>query len=342
MKKNMLHKIYIFFIILFTLNCCYNEKNKFKIPEEELNNYNVDINLERMEQDVFDRSKEATKKHQFLLNKYGDFYKYYFAYIIGAGDPDGPTSSKRLDDFIKDSTVNLFYNELKKEFNNFHPFENELTKAFKHYKYYFPDSAVPKVTTFYSNFEYQVLDTKYGLAIGIELFLGKENPLIKRLPKNIFHQYLIDKMEKKFLSSRTLYGFLYNRFYTPLGDDLISSIIAEGKIYYLLKLILPELPENIIMLYDKDELNWCINNQNNVWKLMINKQLIYSKDKRMINDFILLGPSTKQLGPDSPAYVGKWIGFQIIKDYANSTNKSINEILEEKNVQTLLSTYDPK
>ena len=48
------------------------------------------------------------------------------------------------------------------------------------------------MTTFYSNFEHKVLEIDDRLAIGLEMFLGKENALIKQLP-NIYPQYLKNK-----------------------------------------------------------------------------------------------------------------------------------------------------
>lgn len=351
MQKKHLNIICLFGIIICSFFSCNSEENKFKISEEELNKIQVDLVIERMEKDVFDSSKNPEEKHQFLLSKYGSFYQDYLDIIIGKVDPNATNNQERLENFAKDSTLNLIYNDLEKEFKNFQPHENELKKAFKYYKFYFEDAKIPKIITFYSNFnnwafyDYLILenDTISFIAIGVESFLGKENEYIK---KYNFPNYFKNKMEKKFLSSTAMYVFLRNRFYTPLGNDLISNIIAEGKIYYLLSVLMPDVKENIIMMYNQNELSYCKDNESFIWEKIRNDKLPFSKDKRLINDFISFGPFTKQFGPKSPAYIGKWLGLQIIKDFAEASNKSnkeiIMDIIEEKDVQKLLSTYDPK
>ncbi len=319
------------------MTSCSEEPNRLIVDVEHIK---VDINIDRMEQDLFDNSKNKEKKHQFLLTKYGTLYQYFFSNIIGAGNPFSPNSPDRLHTFTQDSTMNLFYSELKREFKNFNIYNLELTNAFKHYKYYFPDSTIPKITTFYSNFEQKVLDIDDRLAIGIEMFLGKDNSLIMLLP-NKYPQYVKNKMEKKFLTANVMYGFLFNRFYEPLGDDLISNIIAYGKIIYLLNAMLPEVSENILMSYSTHEQAWCSKNENNIWEHLVDQELLYSKDQKTINNFIGDGPSTKGLPNDSPSRSGIWLGLQLIKDHVKENNLDIKELLKEKNVQTILKSYNP-
>jgi len=316
---------------------CNDEPDSLKIDVDHIK---VDLDIDRMEQDIFDNSRNSEEKHQFLLKKYDKLYQYFFAYIIDGGDPFSPNSPDRLHTFTHDSTMNLFYSELKKEFNKFDQYDKELTNAFKHYKYYFPDSTIPKITTFYSNFEQKVLDIDDRLAIGIEMFLGKNNSLIQLLP-NMYPQYVKNKMEKKYLTSNVMYAFLINRFYEPLGNDFISNILAYGKVIYLLKAMMPEIPENILMSYSKDEQHWCVKNENNIWEYIVDQELLYSKNSKIINNFINEGPSTKGLPNDSPSKTGIWLGFQIIKDHVKKQNLDIMDLLKEKNINIILKSYQP-
>ena len=337
MLKNIFFFIISFSITTCVMNSCSYEEDRLKVNVEHIK---VDLNIDRMEKDLFENHKNPINKHQYLIKKYDKLYQYFFAYIIGAGDPFSNNSFERLNEFTQDSTMNLFYLEMKKGFNDFSIYSKELTDAFKHYKYYFPDSTIPKVTTFYSNFEQKVLDIDDRLAIGIEMFLGKNNSLIQQLP-NTYPQYVKDKMEKKYLTANVMYGFLMNRFYESMGNDFISNILTYGKVLYLLKAMTPESPEHIIMTYSKNELDWCKKNENNIWEHIVDQEILYSKNTKIINDFITEGPTTKGLPKDSPSRVGIWLGYQMIKDHVQKNDLDISNLLKEKNINTILKSYNP-
>ena len=337
MLKNIFFFIISFPISLFVMNGCSYDEDRLKVNVDHIK---VDLKIDRMEKDLFENHKNPIDKHQYLIKKYDKLYQYFFAYIIGAGDPFSNNSFERLNEFTQDSTMNLFYLEMKKGFNDFSIYSKELTDAFKHYKYYFPDSTIPKVTTFYSNFEQKVLDIDDRLAIGIEMFLGKNNSLIQQLP-NTYPQYVKDKMEKKYLTANVMYGFLMNRFYESMGNDFISNILTYGKVLYLLKAMIPESPEHIIMTYSKNELDWCKKNENNIWEYIVDQEILYSKNTKIINDFITEGPTTKGLPKDSPCRVGIWLGYQMIKDHVQKNNLDISNLLKEKNINTILKSYNP-
>ncbi|MEJ6754886.1 MAG: gliding motility lipoprotein GldB, partial [Flavobacteriales bacterium] len=72
------------------------------------------------------------------------------------------------------------------------------------------------------------------------------------------------------------------------------------------------------------------------------QELLYEKDAKKISYFFNPGPFTKNFGKDSPSNIGIWLGSRIIEDYAKNSDLSIQEILKEKNIQKLLSSYDPK
>ena len=54
-------------------------------------------------------------------------------------------------------------------------------------------------------------------------------------------------------------------------------------------------------------------------------------------------PYTATISTDSPGRLGAWIGWQIVKAYAENTGASFDEIITEVNMQTILkqSKYNP-
>jgi len=55
------------------------------------------------------------------------------------------------------------------------------------------------------------------------------------------------------------------------------------------------------------------------------------------------GPTTGGMPSESPGNVGSWVGWQIVKTYANKTNKSLKEILTTSPKEILTkANYKPK
>ena len=174
------------------------------------------------------------------------------------------------------------------------------------------------------------------------MYLGPKNKITKLIPTESLPQYVKNKMDKKYIVSDVMFGYLMTHNPQYMGDDFLSKLLSYGKTAYLMNLLLPdEDPENKFR-YNKSELKWCEENEKYIWQYIIDQEILYEKDFNKISYFFNPGPYTKNFGKDSPAYIGIWLGYRIIQDYAKKTNLDIIEILNEKNSQKILSTYEPE
>jgi hypothetical protein len=323
---------------LFILTSC----NKNCIDNEvDLEAINLNIKFEHLEKDLFSDKINPLSKHNFLLKKYGTLYELFYAQMLNEGNPYNEKAPAILNNYINHSSTQEIYKETTTEFENFDSYENSITKAFKRVNYYFPDSSLPIITTYYSNFNANVIETNSRIAIGIEMYLGPENNIVKNLSPDYFPVFIKEKMKSDFLVTDVMHCFLHNRFYSSLGDDFISKIIALGKIMYLIEVMTPSSDENLKFRYSKDELAWCENNEMNIWELIVNGNLLYTKDKKEINPFISESPFTKGLPQESPSKVGVWLGYKIVKDYVEANCIDVLDLNLEKIVRKILKSYNP-
>ena len=105
--------------------------------------------------------------------------------------------------------------------------------------------------------------------------------------------------------------------------------------------ILPNKSDAIKMGYTEEELSWCENSEVNIWEILINEELLYSKDQKKIAQFTTNGPFTKGLPEESPSMVGVWMGWQMVRDYVAENDVSVLDLLAEKNVRKILKSYNP-
>ena len=95
--------------------------------------------------------------------------------------------------------------------------------------------------------------------------------------------------------------------------------------------ILPFESDENKFRYTKDELNWCKENEEYIWRFIVDEKLLYNKEPAQIDPFFQEGPYTKSFGPDSPSTIGIWLGYEMIKDYVDNNNVDIVELMKDQN-----------
>ena len=308
----------------------------------DLSSIEVEIKVERMEQELFQpESNNIKETHSQLLEKYGPLYQLFFESMLGEGSVHDPMAPTYLEKFIGNEDMQNFYLEIDTKFHDFSSYESEFHDAFKHYKYYFPDSTIPEIVTFYSNFNANALPLGDQLGIGLDMYLGTDNEIVKNIPTESLPQFIKDKMDSKFLVADGMKYWLFNRFFVDDNNDFLAEIISSGKVMYLMDAILPNKSDAVKMGYTEEELKWCEGSESKIWEILINEELLYSKDQKKIAQFTANGPFTKGLPEESPSMVGVWIGWQMVKDYVKDTGVSVVDLLAETNHRKILKSYDP-
>ena len=198
-----------------------------------------------------------------------------------------------------------------------------------------------QIGTFYSNFNATVLENDHIIWIGLDMYLGNDNEIVKMLPPNTFPNYYKQKMDEKYIISDVFFSFLMTHHFKPMGDELLARMLSYGKIAYIMDKILPFESDENKFRYNKDELNWCKENEEYIWRFIIDEKLLYNKEPALVDPFFQEGPYTKSFGPDSPSTIGIWMGYEMIKDYVDNTNVDIVELMKENNIQKLLKYYEP-
>lgn len=323
------------FIITILIQCSSDPLNV------NVDHINVELKLYRMEQDLLaDKSFDINTLNQQLINQYGGLYEVFVSKMIVEGSVHDPAIGARLDLFRKDSLINAIYRDIQTEFGDFNKYKNEFEKAFSYYNFYFPDSTLPTIVTFYSNFNAKIFPANNVLAIGLDMYLGMNNEHVQKIPLDVLPQFIKQDMNKKYLVADGVKYWLLNRFYDEdAGDDFASKIIELGKVMYLLDAMLPNVSDDIKINYTEKELKWVEDHEQNIWKTLIDEKVLYTKNPMTINQYIVDGPFTKGLPDESPSKVGIWVGWQIVRDYVKENDVDVLSLLKEKNSLKILRSY---
>jgi len=312
------------------------------------NKFDVDLSETSVTVDFIDwipslESKDAEKCLAKLKSGSGELYKYYLGRMIGA-DPEIDTQCiKMLDMFMYFPSTVEGIKEIKTVYKDFTPYLQELKTAFGYINYHFPERKKFKIVTYHSGFNYGIFPVDNEIGIGLDMYLGSKNKITQALPNEKFPQYIKNNMTPENLVVDALRGYtMINLVPENSGDDLVSAMVAEGKILYALDAFMPKSENYQKIRYTKAQLDWCEEYEARIWKEIVDHAWLYSKDVKVISQFVNEAPFTGTLPQDSPPRAGAWVGWQIVRAYANDNpDLSLKVILEEPDVRKILRSYKP-
>jgi gliding motility-associated lipoprotein GldB len=322
----------LFYTLLFMASCKHERK------EVDVSQVNINIHALRFEKDLAENSDNLFG----LKEKYGNFFDLYTYQILKFGTADTQLLKTRLQDFVHDPDITNISGDAKNIYRDFTATDLELTDAFRHYKYYFPEKPIPGVVTFISGFNYAIVSADSTLGIGIDMYLGSDS---KYYPSLEMPAYKIRKMRKEYITTDAMRGWGQSEWeQDPMQTDLLSQMIYLGKIQYFIDRMMPDVSDTIKFGFTAAQLQWCEMSEKATWSFFIDHKLLFSSEPSQIGKFVNDGPTTNGFPKESPGNIGAWIGFRIVKAYMDKFDKvTLSQLMEEKDAKKIFreSNYKP-
>jgi len=329
--KNFNCALFLFSLLAFS--SCGNDPLDIDTGSVEI----PEIKINRLEQDLFkmDTSDIETSTKQ-LQAKYGHFYQAFIGSIINNGGLRDSSYKVRIKQFISDRDMREAYEATQQAFPSVDPLKNQFEDVFKHFRYYFPNRSIPTVTTMISGFNYSVVPFDSTLAIGLEMYLGSEHTFYRMLA---LPKYKSAFMNKENIVPDAARVWMMNEFpYNMNKSDFLSQITYIGKIMYLTDALLPGVNDTIKMQYTQKQLEYCIQNEFNVWSYFAAQKLLYTTDQAEIMKYTAEGPFTSALSKESAPRIGYWIGWQLVRQYMkNNPDVTLEQLMKQDDAQLILS-----
>jgi hypothetical protein len=315
-------------LVMVFLQAC---GNKNKIPDTS--EISVQVSIERFDKAFFSLDSNNIMPGLIRLNQqFPYFLNDFTANILGAGpltDTNAvlPVASRQfLTSYlpVKDS--------IELQFDNLDWLENDLRKSLKLLKYYFPKYQLPpKIVSFIGPFDAPgVAITRYTLAIGLQLYAGKDFSFYSSVQgQELYPRYISRRFEKPYIVVNCMKA-LAEDLYTDSsgGKPMIDQIIQKGKYWWLIDRFLPETADSLKTGFTQRQLAWCKANEGLIWNFILQNNDIYTVDPDLIKNYIGDAPSTDGMPEISPGNIGPWIGWQIIKKYMeNNASVSPEELM---------------
>ncbi|HTQ63500.1 MAG TPA: hypothetical protein VMI12_01815 [Puia sp.] len=336
-------KKYTLLLLIVIFVACRNNK---AIPD--VSNIPLNLRIERFDKAFFELDSNHIVQGLHELNQQFPYFTYDFvAHILGAG----PLTDTNQTAFIACRQFLISYlpvkDSIELQFEKMQSIEKDLKKGFQLVKYYFPDYHLPpKVVSYIGPFDAPgVAITRYTLAIGLQLYAGKDFSFYKSVQgQELYPGYISRRFEAPYIVPNCMKAIAEDLFPDSSGDKpLIDQMIEKGKYWWLIDQFLPETDDSLKTGFTEKQLNWCKSNEGLIWNFFLQGD-IYTIDPDLIKNYIGDAPHTQGMPDASPGNIGQWVGWQIVKKFAAEHGSMSAEQIMKTTARKIFeeSKYKPK
>lgn len=303
-----------FFLLSGLALCLLSCNNQEAIPD--VSHIKLAIEVQHFEDDFFVMdTTQLEASIQTLNQKYPGFTTDFLSNILELMPQREGADLKRFYKAYQPlykSSAAIF----KKQYEEVSKIKNGLQLV----KYYFPQYVQPKkLITFVGPVNsFASIITEDAIAIGLQLFMGKDLPLYtSEQGQMLYPAYISRRFEPEYIPVSAMNAIVMDLYPGQyFGKPLIVQMVELGKRMYMVDHLLPSTADSLIIGYQQKQLDACYSNEKNIWAFFVQNDMLYKTDPQLIREYVTDGPFTNALGKDSPGNIGQFVGWQIVKKWA--------------------------
>jgi hypothetical protein len=222
----------------------------------------------------------------------------------------------------------------------------QLDLAYRYHRYYFPDDTLPPLYL-YSGVFGQPVDILPDFACAaLTMFLGPDFSGYEGFPSENLPRFLFHRLSPEYLPVSLMGALARSRWEPDFPDNtVLQHMLYEGKLLAYLDRVLPHLPDSLKIGFTARQMDWVNQNQGEAWALLVGEELLFSTRSSDIARVVGEGPHTKGMSFESPARVGVWMGWQIVRAYLERyPDTSLESLFAQQDARALLeaSRWKPR
>tara|TARA_B100000795_G_scaffold64932_1_gene43998 strand:- start:18834 stop:19793 length:960 start_codon:yes stop_codon:yes gene_type:complete len=221
---------------------------------------------------------------------------------------------------------------------------DKLGPLFQHIKYYFPRFKVPTTVTLINDVDYKnrvIVASDTLLILSLDNYLGANHRYYTETKK-----YIVKNLKADMLENDIAKAYAQQYISPPVKNTFLEQIIYFGKQLYLQDVWLPNLSDASKMGYTNLEWQWMQDNELDMWRYFVEKELLFSTDPGLTPRFISNAPFSKfylELDNESPGMAGRYIGWQIVRSFIENNTITPQQLLVfDAEALFKKSNYKPK
>lgn len=262
------------------------------------------------------------------------------------GDLNNPNAINFLKAFATDTFCIRINDITRNKYPDTKLLNKEIKSVCQHFKYYYPNIKLPNTAYLYiSGIDYEmpsIMIQDDGIVISLDFYLSNDNKIYDYIGMPRFRSL---RCQPDYIS-RDLAQSIYSSYIekNSYQKDVLTEMINAGKRLYFIEAMNPTLPDSILMGYSSKQMTWANNFERDVWASIIGNNMLYANSVDIIRSLFGDGPFTQAFSNEAPARLGEYIGLQIIRSYMINNNVSLQELINDNDIQQIFqaSRYKPK
>lgn len=314
---------YLILIVVFLLYTCKNDS----VLEKEITSIAIDFKVERFDK-AFANTSPGT------LPKLKSEYPFLFSKHI----PDSIWYQR-----LKDTLQQQMFSEVDSVFTDISGTKQNIKSLFQHLQYYDQRFSLPRVVTIANNVDYKAKNVVNDSLVIIDLmnYLGQNHEFYQN--KALF---ISQNMRPSQIVPDIANSYAERYAYQSSRKSFLDEMIYAGKLLYFKDVMLPQFSDAEKIGYTQNEIEWAKINESQIWSYFVERELLFSTETELFSRFITPAPFSKfylELDNESPGRLGQYIGWQIVRAYAERTENDIIKIMQTETEEIFTkSKYKPK
>ena len=294
-----------------------------------------EIHIERLDRDLF-ALDTLYPDVEVLRKKYGRYLDIYSYGVLNLGLPESEQFPELLTLFLRDPVMRELADFVAQAYPDLHEQEKWLSLAWAYFDYYFPGRERPRIYAHISGFNQSVIVDSAAVGISLDNYLGEQCVFYSMLAVPIPF-YARKKMTGEDIPRDVLTAWLSTEFpFRPQEQDLISGMIYQGKLAYVLQQLFPDKPLCWSLGFTPEQQQWCRDNERQIWSFLIENELLFSTQQKVLMKYLNDAPFTSGMPTESPGRAVVWTGLQIVKKYEEKKGISLPDLMEEQDYRQIL------
>lgn len=277
--------------------------------------------------------------------KYPEFLDFYLDTLVGFGyHHQYNDTNQMMKDFLTMKDYRELLDTVTKAFPDTKKYDDWLKQTFQYIRYYDSSFVVPEHVYYfvsYLNGMTAVLQSDKSIGVGLDMFLGRDFMPYKQLNISDYATIRMTDDNIPVWVARALYDDKYP--FKADDNDLLNLMIQRGKELYFLEKVTPFLNDEVRFGFTPEQMEWCEKNEALIYNFFIQNKLLFEKNLQKTMRYVSDGPSSAGMPVESPGNTGSFIGWIIVKKYAEQNKVSMRDLLETTDAQKILegAKYKP-
>lgn len=283
------------------------------------------LKIKRIDKQIFEYLENGDEKNISSLEN-TDFINA-LCQTLGIPTDSKSEMLKGIQTYYKHPALFGMYKDTENKFSDMSSIELELSESLNR------ASGIMSVTdktvfgTHVSGLKENIISVNNIISLSLDKYLGSDYSLYRHF---FTTDQLLDMSPDMIVRDYIKAWLIYNYVQESSNQNLLSQMIFEGKIIYILSQLLPEVSLEHLLGKNSSDIDNYRSSNKKVWKKILNSDL-YSQDKNLIHKWMV-----------EENQIGVWLGYEIVTKYMNNNNSNIDTLLKLSDQDILRgSKYNP-